>query len=399
MIKIAMVNTENVRGGAARMASTLTQSLVNDFEDFNVTLYHCGDARRVPPCLGLRKPFSRQLNTGLARMGGSFFVFDMGVAQQIINKSQKADVLHIHNLHGYYLNFNLLLKAWRNRPVIWTWHDMWGATGRCGYSLNCQKWKQGCGTCPTKKAYPKAWFDRSGFEHQRKTKLFFDLRHLSIVSPSQWLAEIAIARGFAKEQVHVLPNPVETGRFKSISQKEARTKLNLPLEVFITLFIASDCNDPRKGYRDFTYAVDRNNCLGIAVGKKPKSPTKNILHTGQLSKQDLINLYYAAADVMLIPTYADNYPNTVIESLVCGTPVVGYNEGGLSSQLNMPYCQVVQKGEKEALSSHLQQKIDNGTKTSYMEQVISAQARKRWNQKRVTLRYSILYKEMLEKVK
>jgi putative colanic acid biosynthesis glycosyltransferase len=139
-----MVNTEMTRGGAATVAASLVAGINDYAHDYSAHLYHCENRQNSSYETGLKVPFSKYINVGLARLGGAYAVADFGVAKNIIGSTSDTDVLHVHNVHGYYLNFERLLLAWKDRPVVWTWHDMWGATGRCGSSAKCIGWKNGC---------------------------------------------------------------------------------------------------------------------------------------------------------------------------------------------------------------------------------------------------------------
>jgi glycosyltransferase involved in cell wall biosynthesis len=391
MIRVAAVNTARSKGGAARMAALLVQALHDRFDDIAVTLYHCEDRLNAPPFCGLQHRLSRPLNALLARLGGSTWVWDMGVAQKIVAHTNDADILHIHNLHGYYLDYPTLLSAWSNRPVVWTMHDMWGLSGRCGFTFNCDRWHQGCYRCPHKDYYPKAWVDRAKKEFKTKSTLYSSMNRLTIAAPSKWLANLVIERGFPEERVRIVPNPVDSENICAIDKQTARKALDLPDDAFIALFVASDCGDPRKGYADFASAISQSNCCGVAVGKHPPRPATPIRHTGRISDPSVINRYYAAADVFIIPTYADNYPNTVIEALVSGTPVIGYAEGGIPSQLDLPHCHLVTKGDRRALVSALQKRVLNGGKDSDTASKLSDIAKRRWALDTAAANYRHLY--------
>ncbi len=393
MIRVAMVNTVRTQGGAARVAALLAQTFHDHFDDVDVTLYHCEHRERTPPFYGLKRPLSRPLNAFLARLGGSTCVWDMGVAGDIVDKTRNADVLHIHNLHGYYLDYPKLLHAWRDRPVVWTLHDMWSLTGRCGSSSECSSWRLGCPMCPYKKYYPKAWIDNAKREFQLKQYLYSIMNSLTIVTPSNWLSDLALQRGFSREYVHVVPNPVDTTKFGPIDKYKARKELNLPDNAYLALFVASDCGDRRKGYADFAHAVIKSGCLGLAVGKRPPQPAQGVLHTGSVSDQSAINLYYCASDVFIIPSYADNYPNTVIEALISGTPVIGYEEGGIPSQLDLPHCRIVAKGDRQALCDALVNLVAGDGKESSQSRELSEIAQRRWAPQTVADQYRNIYRK------
>ena len=394
-VQVAMVNTALRRGGAARMAAALNDAL-NAQEGVRSRLFHCEDNRRDATVIGLKRVGSRPMNALLARLGGAFSVWDRGVAREIKTETRDDHLLHLHNLHGYYLDFSYLLRAWRNRPVVWTWHDMWGATGRCGFSHGCEGWRDGCNRCPSRALYPAAWLDRASREYRHKSVLYRQLKQLAVVSPSDWLAEIAVARGFPEHRVHVIPNPVETDRFRCLNKWEARQALELPVKGFVPLFVAADCADPRKGHEDFVACCRDRGWYPLVVGTPPPRRAAGIHYLGRLADAKQLNRCYAAADVMVIPTFADNYPNTVIESLVSGTPVFGYDEGGVASQLDMQGCAVVPKGDWRALQSRLDAFADEGGKIPQMAEELAAAGRARWACARVTSRYLALYRDMIE---
>ncbi len=394
-IQLAMVNTALTRGGAARMAASLVDIINQQSETVSATLYHCENREVHSNTIGLKRPISRQINAGLARLGGSYAVTDFGVADQLIKSTENADVLHVHNLHGYYLNFERLLLAWRDRPVVWTWHDMWGATGRCGSSSDCEKWKQGCPNCPMMNYYPAAWIDRAASEFEKKTWLYSQMKNITIVSPSQWLADIAVKRGFDQDNVVIVPNPVDTQKFKLINKLVARKELGLEKDSFTVLFLASDCGDERKGYSDFLKITSDKPWQAVAVGRLPQKTAAHITHAGEINDQSLVNSYYAAADVMVIPTYADNYPNTVIEALSSGTPVIGYDEGGVASQLDMPSCVVVEKGDWQAIRKALEKQATLGIKTEQLSSLLNAKANARWQSTFIVNQYIDIYSRAL----
>lgn len=377
------------------MAFSLATAMNTHVDDVEVTFYHCENSERGKGTLGLKRPFSRYLNAALSRLGGSFAVLDCGVANRLIELTADADVLHVHNLHGYYLNFEKLLNAWCNRPIVWTWHDMWGATGRCGFCYECDLWRTGCLSCPSLDVYPRSIIDQARSEFIEKSKLFFSIDNLTIVSPSSWLGDIAVQRGFNKDRVKVIPNPVNADSYRMISKDEARDSLGLPADKFIPLFIASNCGDKRKGYADFANAVDEINWFPVAVGSPPSQLAGHILHAGTTSDASMLNAYYCAADVMVIPTYADNYPNTVVESLVCGTPVVGYDEGGVPSQLeDMDGCHIVEKGDQEALKAAVRFAA-TAPLTLLEKEVLSQKAFSRWAQKKIVWEYVRVYRGLI----
>ncbi len=395
MIKVAMINTERSRGGAARVASALNTSVNTLSDKVSSTLYHSQDMHRRKAFCGLKRPGSRHINALMARLGGSTFVCDFGLSTELDKITAYADVLHLHNLHGYYLNWRYFLQNKSRRPIVWTLHDTWLFTGRCGAAGDCIKWKTGCGNCPSLSSPPAAWLDFSRKEYRFKSHLLESLEKVIYVSPSEWLAEALTERGVDERQIQVIANPV-TSNFQAIDKREARKLLGLPQDTFTCLFIASDCNDHRKGYKDFLYATKPTSVTRLIVGTPPKQLEENTHYTGQVHKSDTLNHYYSASDLMVIPSYADNYPNTVVESLMSGTPVLGYQEGGIPAQLRgLPSCFTVPKGDLDGLREILFKLTSVKGKTKALSIELNKAAESRWNPSSVAEAYYQVYRKVL----
>ena len=389
-MNVAMLNTARARGGAARMAASLVRDLNRSGRGVHAVLYHAEDDRVDPLHHGLKRRGSRPLNALLARLGGSLSIADLGLAREVVARTRDADLLHAHNLHGYYIDYRAVLSAWRDRPVVWTWHDMWGATGRCGAGYECGLWQGGCRKCPHLEFYPAAWVDHAAREFQTKQEIFFGLRNLWIVTPSAWLGEVAARRGFDPGRIRVIPNLVDS-EYRPMPKGEARRAVNLPAEAFVALFVASDCGDPRKGYAAFAKALDGLPVLGVAVGKPPARGDPAIHHAGSIREAARMGSYYSAADVMVMSSVAENYPLSVIESLLSGTPVVGFATGGVPSQLDLPFCRIVEPGDVGALREGVRTWREAGGKTDEISRALAAQAAERWSPRRIVDMYCDLY--------
>jgi len=390
-MKVAMVNTALNKGGAARMARTL--ALAEKALGIDVTLYHAQDATVEAPYYGLQRPLSRPLNVLLGRLGGANWTMDCGLAAELVERTRDADVLHVHNLHGYYLDYRRLLLAWADRPVVWTWHDMWGATGRCGFAFECEGWKAGCKSCPHTEYYPAAWLDRARYEYRAKENVFGQIRRLWIVTPSDWLRDIAVERGFRAERVKIVPNPVDLDKFQALDKQSARQKLGLVADGVYLLFVAADCSDPRKGYEDFAEIVaSGKSWQGLVVGAPPQKRHAGIVYAGQVHEAESLSLYYSAADLFVIPSYADNYPNTVVEALACGTAVAGYSTGGIPSQVQYPAEWLVPTGDTDGLYRTVRARLGAATAAPGSMGSLRGYARRRWAPQVVAREYAELYR-------
>ena len=284
------------------------------------------------------------------------------------------DIIHLHNIHGYYLNITLLfdfLKK-RNKPVVWTLHDMWAFTGHAAFCVGvpCFRYIEGCFDCPRKKAYPESLLDRSELNWRRKRNLIRSLTKLNIVVPSYWLADITKKSFLGIYPIHVIHNGVDTKNFKPVKH-DIRKKYGIKKEK-IALGVAAIW-DERKGLMDLVELSQKldEEYQFIVVGltnRQMESLPSNIIgiqHTN--SVQELAELY-SAADVFVNPTYVDNYPTTNIEAIACGTPVITYDTGGSGESASKFGC-VVKRGDKEemkkAIKEYAGKKLESGDPMMY----------------------------------
>lgn len=244
------------------------------------------------------------------------------------------DVIHLHNLHGYYINYRMLFETIKSMgiPVIYTLHDCWALTGHCAYfdNLGCEKWKIGCEACPQKGGYPKSIFlDRSKRNYSEKKKVYDNLPNMKIVVPSEWLREIVKSSIFGRD-AYVIPNGIDTGIFRTRSGNYFE-KLGLA-EKKVILGVAS-LWEPRKGIDFFKELSERVSeeyrivLVGVRAEQKNDLPESIIAISRTSNKEELASIY-SSAYVYLNPTLEDNYPTTNLEAICCGTPVITFKTGG-----------------------------------------------------------------------
>lgn len=252
------------------------------------------------------------------------------------------DVIHLHNLHGYYIHIGILFEYLRNcgKKIIWTLHDCWSFTGHCVYFdyAGCGKWKTGCGKCPQKKEYPSCiGVGASKRNYQRKKSLFTGIPSLTLVTPSRWLSGLVKQSFMAEYKVRVIPNGVDTKVFRP-TENRLREKYRLA-DKKVVLGIAAVW-DRRKGLEDFVKLSERlpaeYQIVLVGVTKEQAASLPDTMVT--IEKTDHpkeLAAWYTLADVFVNPTLEDNYPTTNLESIACGTPVVTYDTGGSSESAGM----------------------------------------------------------------
>lgn len=248
----------------------------------------------------------------------------------------KPDIIHLHNIHGYYVNIEILFKYLKEHPEIkkvWTLHDCWAFTGHCAYYTyaKCDKWKSCCnGTCLNKKEYPKTIFSRIRRNFNKKEQIFSDVENMVLVTPSKWLKSEVKNSFFKKYQVEVINNSVDTNVFKP-TPSNIKQKYNIE-EKKVILGVASVW-DKRKGLDTF---IDLSKNLSsdykiVLIGlsnDQIKNLPNNILGISRTENVNELVKWYSAAEVYFNPTLEDNYPTTNLEAIACGTPVVTFNTGG-----------------------------------------------------------------------
>lgn len=265
------------------------------------------------------------------------------------------DVIHIHNIHSYFLNYPILFDYIKKKQkrVIWTFHDCWAFTGHCCYFdfANCEKWKNQCENCPQKMEYPTSYFmDRSIRNYQIKKKCFTGIENMTIVTPSKWLADIVKQSFLGDNRIIVINNGIDTVVFHQ-EQSDLRRKLGL-IDEKVVLGVASPWHR-RKGLTDIielskTLPSDYKIVLVGLSDKQIAELPDNIIGIKRTNSTKELGEFYNLASVYINPTYEDNYPTTNIEALSCLTPVVTYRTGG-STESALLFGKVVDKGDISAM--------------------------------------------------
>ncbi len=250
---------------------------------------------------------------------------------ELLSIMGRSDVVHLHWINGI-VDFEKSASALRDKPIVWTLHDMYPFTGGCHYSEGCENFTGACNACPLLAG------DRLANEEWRKKKRAFDqLNNLHIVSPSQWLADCAKRSSlFHDRPMHVIPNPLPADIYKPFNKIVARKRLGLPLQSKLILFGADSLSNHRKGGDLLHTAIrrmmrhgdlDRVECVLFGDQKLDTGvPTHSL---GRISDEQKLALAYSAADVFAFPSREDNAPLTVAEAMLCGTPVVGFPVGNV----------------------------------------------------------------------
>ncbi|WP_195268816.1 glycosyltransferase [Eubacterium sp. 1001713B170207_170306_E7] len=311
-------------------------------------------------------------------------------------KAYDPDVIHLHNLHGYFINIEVLFNYLKtvDKKVIWTLHDCWAFTGHCTYFdyVGCEKWKIGCEKCPQKSEYPKSILqDQSRSNYQDKRNAFTSLNEnqMTIVTPSHWLAGLVKESYLSKYAVEVIHNGIDLEVFKP-TPNNFREKYQCEDKTLV-LGVANVWNR-RKGLDTFMQLSkelpDKFQIILVGLNSKQKKALPdNIIKIERTNSTKELAEIYTAADVFVNPTLEDNFPTTNLESLACGTPVITYDTGGSPESLNGKNGRIIKKNNIKEVYKVIQKK----TLTFSVNRSIE------FNREKVFKKYIQQYKKSLAK--
>ena len=248
-------------------------------------------------------------------------------------KEIKPDIIHLHNIHGYYLNYKVLFQylSTIDTPVIWTLHDCWTMTGHCAHfdAAGCNKWKTQCNNCQLKGEYPKSiLLDRSTRNYNLKKRLFTSLKNATIVPVSQWLGNIVKESYLGKYNIKVINNGVDINIFKPTDSKELRDRLNIG-DKKVLLGVATAWSE-KKGLNDYLKLSEQlsSEYQIILVGTTEnirKTLPKAIIAIDKTDSQKELAAYYSMAEIVLNISYEETFGLSTVEGFACSTPSIVYN--------------------------------------------------------------------------
>lgn len=334
--RILEVNSVYEVGSTGRIVNQLCNRLKKAGNDYYV-LYGRGPVSNDPNSYKIGNIFTVIKNVLVTRIFDIHGLSSKHITKQVVKKIDKfnPDLIHLHNLHGYYIDVEVLFKyiKYRNIPVIWTLHDAWAITGHCACFFDCVKWKSGCIKCQYKTTYPKSIIIDNCYNNWNNKKgIFSNVNKLTIVTPSNWLAE-KVRDSYLKDyNVSIINNGIDNSIFfRKRNLLKDRMNLN---NKFIILAVANVWNK-EKGYEDILELskIINDDYTIVMIGLNPKQLVNlpdNVIGIERTNNSYELAEYYNMADVFINLTYADNYPTTNLEARACGIPVITYNAGGSS---------------------------------------------------------------------
>lgn len=357
-MKVVSINTV-CNGSTGKIVGSISSSLIESGEEA-FCIYGRRKGYANIPCRKIGGFFSFWYHVFLTTVfdlhgHGSYFK-----TKKIVRELKKLnpDIIHLHNIHGYYINYKVLFNYLKNEyqgRVFWTLHDCLPMTGHCAYfsNVSCEKWKTECHDCPNKKMYPTSLlFDRSRKNYQEKKNLFIGVKDLTIITPSIWLQNIVAFSYLKKYPVKTINNGIDLNIFYPRLNDSIFDKYNIPKDKKVLLGVASIW-EKRKGLDDFLMLskLVNDDYVIVLVGLNNKQISKlkqykNIIGIRRTENQDDLASLYSVSFALINPTYEDNYPTVNIEALASGTRVIAYDTGGCVEQAINPNMYIVKKTTK-----------------------------------------------------
>lgn len=344
-VKILIVSTFDVSGGAARAAYRLHKGLqsigveskmlvrTKTSDDFTVV----GPRKKIKNIIGMLRsvldalPVKLYITKNKTLFSPAWLPFG-GIVHKI--NISDADIVHLHWIGGGMMCIEDIAKI--TKPIVWSLHDMWAFTGGCHYDSDCGRYANNCETCPVLNSNHRN--DLSHYVFERKVKTFVKIPFLTIVGLSRWLTDCAKKSTLlAEKDIINLPNPIDTHTFRPLKRETARGLLDLPNNKKLVLFGAHNATkDPRKGFAEITTAMHLIKSTGLELlvfgsGSRLNSPDFGfpVHYLGHIPDDLSLRVLYSAADVMVVPSIQEAFGQTAIESMACGTPVVAFGATGL----------------------------------------------------------------------
>lgn len=282
----------------------------------------------------------------------------------------RPDIINVHNLHNASLpgwTIDLVRVCAAYAPTIWTLHDMWSFTGRCAYNYDCRKFLAGCdANCPTPTEYPALEPGRIAGAWQQRRQLFRDLPQLAAVAPSAWLRDEALEGLWAEHCVEVIPYGLPLDIYRHIDRSRARAELGLQSNGPILMAAAQQLTERRKGGNLLVEALKHVRHRPITLltfGHGQLDLNESGIHVralGYVQDEWTQVLAYNAADVCVHPAPVDNLPNTVMEAIACGTPVVAFPIGGVPEMVRPGHTGwLAETVSSESLATAIDGALDN----------------------------------------
>ncbi len=356
-MKVVQINTAVNLGSVGRRAEDIGKMLIGRGDESYIGISSRANRPSASKLIVIGDDWDVRLHGIKSRLLDRHAFGSTNATMKFVEDLKKIDpdILHLRNLHGYYLNIEVLFEyiAEYNKPVVWTFHDCWPITGHCSFfdRVGCEKWKTGCNTCPNIAGYPKSWFvDNSKNNYENKKRIFNSVKNMQLAAPCNWMGNFLKESFLNTYPVNVIYNGIDTEIFKPDAVVANALKQKLGLDGNRIILGSANIWDPRKGLADFVQLfpmLEKNIkivLIGLSTEQISKLPSR-ILGIERTDNIEQMAAFYSMADVFVNPTYVDNFPTTNLEALASGTPVITYKTGGSPEAIDNETGFALEKGD------------------------------------------------------
>lgn len=371
-MNIALISTNSSKGGAAMAAQRVYRGIVKQNPKTNY--YVCKQQEESHKLNGnflynpqiessIQLDYIQQHRSALSDTLFSMSFYTSKISQLI----EENDIINLHWIESCISLNNFEELANSGKPVVWTLHDMKPFTGGCHYSAGCEAYVSGCFNCLQLKEDPM----RLTSKVLELKRLLIQGMNITVISPSRWLAEQARKSVvFAEKRIEVIPNGIDHHVLKPMDKKSAKKHFNIDAKKIVILFGADNQGSGRKGYKELKAAIEINkehlkrlNCVALFFGLNSNDDLAlETYDAGYIKSEEELKILYSAADMFVIPSLEDNFPNTILESMACGTPVIGFDTGGIGEIVDYGVGTVVPKGDVRSLADAIVEFASNQSK-------------------------------------
>lgn len=406
-MKIMQINTVAVNGSTGRIAEAIGKAAIKAGHESYIA-YGRGDPGTSA--------------SQLIKIGDKCSVYEHVIATRLFDRQGlesrratkqflkhldtiKPDIIHLHNLHGSYINYDILFSYLSKKriPVVWTLHDCWPFTGHCVHytAVECNRWMTGCHNCPRLKSYPKSLYtDRSCANYLDKKRSFLQLDNMIIVAVSNWLAEV-IKRSFLnKYPIGVIHNGIDTDAFyprqKSIGK--IRKKYGLS-DKFLVLGVATGWSNENGLYEfiELSRRLDSKRFKVMLVGvddKVKKLLPEDLLGIGRTDSQEELAELYTTSDIFINGSFEETFGLVTVEAMACGTKVIVFDSTACPEVVNDNAGYIVERHDIDAIVEIINKEAQNQETDNSNSFKISDYARKNFDHKNMAKEYIRVYDEI-----
>lgn len=385
-MKILFINTLDQKGGAAIMMNDLKKDLENRGHDVSVFVgfkqTNDKNVFQIPRYKG---------QAVVNRLMANDLSFSLSNSILKTKEYKEAEIVHFHNIHSSFFNIETLKKISKEKPSLWTLHDLWPITWGCTTSL-------GCGLNKPQKFF-KLFGDNRNNLLRKKEKIYKET-NFPVISPSMWLKN-QVEKSILKDHESILiRNGVDTDIFNTNKKSYAKKEIGLDPNKKVVMFIANQGHKNKLKGSDFFFEIAKNfkqnDTTFLLIGGQ-ESELDNIKSVGYVDDRNKLSLYYQASDVFLYPSLSDNCPLVILESMACGTPVVTFNTDGIPEMIEQGKTGfIVEKGNTNNLIEKTKEILNlNDEKIKEFFSSCIENIEKKYSLKKMTDEYLSIYKRLL----